>query len=82
MVAALHWSRSPFALGVHLIRKRKGATPQMLSRPEWCQSTRTGLFFVAFQRRAKNVAQRCARIGRAILCNGIFFFGDFTRLDR
>jgi hypothetical protein len=34
------------------------------------------------QRCAQNVAQRCAGVGRAILCDGFLLFGNFQRLDR
>src|SRR3954452_23850313 len=36
----------------------------------------------ALQRGAENVAQRRARIGRAVLRDRFLLFGDFQRLDR
>jgi hypothetical protein len=34
------------------------------------------------QRGAEDVAQRSARVGRAVLRDGFLLFGDFQRLDR
>src|SRR6202790_2262860 len=40
------------------------------------------LFGTLLERGAENVAQRCPRIGRAVLRDGLLLFGDFQRLDR
>src|SRR4051794_33175314 len=41
-----------------------------------------GLLVAVLERGAEDVAQRCSRIGGAILRNGFLLFGDFQRLDR
>src|SRR5262245_44546228 len=40
------------------------------------------LLLALLERVAENVAQRCTRIGRAVLCDGFLLLSDFKRLDR
>src|SRR5688500_6953316 len=43
---------------------------------------RLGVLALAFERGAENVAQRCARIGRAVLGDRLLLLGHLQRLDR
>ena len=40
------------------------------------------VFFLAFQSRAQNIAERGAGIGRTVLLHRFLFLPDFPRLDR
>ena len=43
---------------------------------------REDLFLAVLQRRAQDVAERSAGVGRAVLGDRFLLFGDFQRLDR
>src|SRR6056297_1513677 len=48
----------------------------------FCHSVWRLLVVVDLERRAKDIAKRCTGVGRAILLNRLFFFGDLAGLDR
>src|SRR6056297_813217 len=48
----------------------------------FCHSVWRLLVVVDLERRAKDIAKRCTGVGRAILLNRLFLFGDFAGLDR